>query len=152
MNTVESNPQTPAVRGYVVGLIDEFFSRVDRAESVADLLEEDAEFTTPQRHAQGKDAVAKLLLSLADVRREKGREARHFGGNVSIQRLDDGLYRVRSLVIVLALDRGEEDKGVLNMGDHDDLVKLYPDGTCRFVKRTMQPVFQFGLTPLGESR
>lgn len=54
-------------------------------------------------------------------------------------------YRVRSLVIVIALDKSEAPKGVLNMGDHDDIVAFDSQGRCRFVKRTMMPVMQLEL-------
>ncbi|MBI2771922.1 MAG: hypothetical protein HYX47_20045 [Burkholderiales bacterium] len=137
--------QDPAIRVRITELIDDFFSRVDRGESVADLLEEQAVFKTPQRYAEGRQGVTELLLSLAEMRREKKREARHFGGNVSIDSLGNNQYRVRSLAIVIALDKGDTPKGVLNMGDHDDVVSFDEQGRCRFVRRTMMPVMQLEL-------
>ncbi len=136
----------PEIRVRISELIDDFFGRVDRGESVADLLTEESVFKTPQRFAEGRQGVADLLLGLAEQRREKKREARHFGGNISIDRLGDNQYRVRSLVVVIALDKGGDvPKGVLNMGDHDDIVVFDDTGRCRFVKRTMAPVMQLEL-------
>ncbi len=133
---------SPEVRVRATELIDDFFGRVDRGESVADLLVEEAIFKTHQRFAEGRQNVADLLLSLAKLREETKREARHFGGNVTITRLSDNEYRVRSLVIVIALDRSGTEKGLLNMGDHDDIVVFDEAGACRFAKRTMSPVMQ----------
>jgi len=136
----------PEIRGRVTELIDEFFGCVDRGESVADLMEEQSVFKTPQRYAEGRQGIADLLVSLFHERRAKGREARHIGGNVGIVPLGDGRYRVRSLVIVIALDKGgAAPKGVLNMGDHDDVVSFDAEGRCRFVQRTMTPVLQLEL-------
>ncbi|MDB5873224.1 MAG: hypothetical protein JWQ07_2666 [Ramlibacter sp.] len=144
MDSNTSSPD-PAVRVRITELIDDFFGRVDRGESVADLLEEQAVFHTPQRHAEGRQGVADLLVSLFHMRHEKKREARHFGSNVNIESLGGGQYRVRSLAIVIALDKGDAPKGVLNMGDHDDIVAFDGSGSCRFVKRTMMPVLQLEL-------
>ncbi|MCJ0764923.1 hypothetical protein [Variovorax terrae] len=135
----------PVIRVSITELIDDFFGRVDRGESVADLLAEQAIFKTPQRYAEGRQGVANLLLELAQMRREKGREARHFGSNIKIDSLGDNQYRVRSLVVVIALDSGAARKGVLNMGDHDDIVAFDESGRCHFVKRTMTPVLQLEL-------
>lgn len=145
MTTLSSSPADPAIRVRITELIDDFFGRVDRGESVADLVTEASVFKTPQRYAEGRQAIADLLLSLAGMRREKGREARHFGSNISIDSLGEGSYRVRSLVIVIALDSGAAPKGVLNMGDHDDIVAFDGEGRCRFVRRTMSPVMQLEL-------
>ena len=141
----KSSPLPAEIRVRVTELIDEFFGRVDRGESVADLMEEQSVFKTPQRYAEGRQGIADLLVSLFHQRREKGREARHIGGNVGIVPLGDGRYRVRSLVIVIALDKGGPPKGVLNMGDHDDIVSFDAEGRCRFVQRTMNPVLQLEL-------
>ncbi|MES2958279.1 MAG: hypothetical protein V4792_08820 [Pseudomonadota bacterium] len=137
---------SPEVRLRATELIDDFFGRVDRGESVADLLVDDAVFKTHQRFAEGRQNVADLLLSLAKLRAETNREARHFGGNVTITRLSGNEYRVRSLVVVIALDRSGAPKGVMNMGDHDDIVVFDETGSCRFVKRTMSPVMQLELS------
>jgi len=145
MSSTTFPPLSSEMRVRVTELLDDFFGRVDRGESVADLLVEEAEFKTPQRYAQGRQGVADLLISLAYQRREKRREARHFGGNVTIDSMGDGNYRVRSLVVVIALDATAQPKGVLNMGDHDDIVTFGADGRCRFVKRTMAPVLQLEL-------
>ena len=145
MSSTTPSLLSPEMRVRVTELLDDFFGRVDRGESVADLLVEEAEFKTPQRYAQGRQGVADLLISLAQQRREKKREARHFGGNVTIDPMGDGNYRVRSLVVVIALDAAAQPKGVLNMGDHDDIVTFDADGRCRFVKRTMAPVLQLEL-------
>jgi SnoaL-like domain len=127
-------------------LVDEFYSRIDRRESTADLLTEDATFKTPNRDAEGRSGVAELLLNLADVRKEKGRESRHFGSNVSVSSLGDGRYRVRSLVIVFSRDSQPTAAGVLNIGDHDDIVVVDDAGKARFASRAMTPVLQLGLT------
>jgi SnoaL-like domain len=127
-------------------LVDEFYSRIDRRESTADLLTDDATFKTPNRDAEGRSGVAELLLNLADVRKEKGRESRHFGSNVSISSLGDGRYRVRSLVIVFSLDSQPTTAGVLNMGEHDDIVVIDDASKARFASRAMTPVLQLGLT------
>ncbi|WP_454674933.1 hypothetical protein [Achromobacter pestifer] len=138
------------LRARIAALIDEFFGRVDRGESVADLVEEGVIFKTPQRFAEGRDALSRLLLDLHEVRKEKGRVARHFGGNITVDPEGPNVYRVRSLVVVLALDNGTA--GVLNMGDHDDLVHVSADGTCRFLKRSMVPVMELSLGAQGGSR
>jgi hypothetical protein len=148
--TVSANDNTLSLdvtaRVRIGELIDEFFGRVDRGESVADLLEEQASFKAPNRHAEGRGPVAELLLSLAVDRQQRGRRARHFGGNLNIQSIEAGRYRVRCLVVVLSLDSQPGPAGVLNMGDHDDVVVCGADGRYRFASRTMQPVMQLGLT------
>lgn len=144
-------PDPLTVRLRITALLDDFFGRVDRAESVADLLEEQAQFVTPRRNAQGREAFAALLLSLAQMRREQGRVARHFSTNVTVQDLGTGQFRVRSLAIVVSLDSGSgAKKGSMNLGDHDDIVAFDAGGVCRFVKRTMKPVSEFALNPLGD--
>ncbi|HEX3779581.1 MAG TPA: hypothetical protein VHX38_07915 [Pseudonocardiaceae bacterium] len=129
------------LRARVSQLLEEFFSRVDRAEPVADLLTEDSEF----REAKGRTEVTELLLSLAKKRADTGRTSRHFSSNIAIDELADGRYRVRSLVVVLSLDTQPEARGELLAGDHDDIVEFDADGVCRFVKRTMVPAFRLGL-------
>jgi len=91
------------------------------------------------------------LLSLVQARQEQGGMARHFGANVNIEELGSGRYRVRSLMIFMSLDSPPGSKGFMNVGDHDDIVAFDTDGTCRFIKRTMQPVSQFVLSPLVNS-
>jgi hypothetical protein len=79
--------------------VDDF--RVDRAESVADLLTEDAEF----RGTEGREAITELLLSLAQERNDTGRTSRHLSSNVTIDELGGVAGdRVRSLAIVLSLN------------------------------------------------
>jgi hypothetical protein len=148
MSSSPAVPNSLMVRVCITELLDEFYGRIDRGESVAPLLDEQAQFVTPHRSAQGREAFAALMLSLAQSRRENGRVARHFSTNVSIEDLGAGQFRVRSLTLVTALDSGPEAKGSLNLGDHDDIVALDADGVCRFVKRTMTPVSQFMLKPL----
>jgi hypothetical protein len=141
------DPQT--VRSRVVELLDAFHSRIDRGVSIADLLEDQAKFTTPVRNAEGREGFAALMLSLFEKRRQNGRTARHIGANVNIEDLGSGQFRVRSLILVLAVDSGPGAQGFLNVGDHVDIVKMNSDGACRFVERTMTPVLQFALTPGG---
>ena len=129
------------VRAHAAELIDEFFSRVDRAEPVRDLLTEDAEF----RGVQGREAVTELLLSLAAKREATGRTTRHVASNLSVEALADGQYRVRSQVLVISQNTQPERDGELTAGDHDDIVQLGPDGVFRFRKRTMTPAFTLKL-------
>jgi len=143
-----SDPLTVRLR--VTELLDEFYGRGDRGESIADLLVEEAEFVTPFRNARGREAVATLLSSLAQSRREAGGVSRHFGANVNIEDLGAGQFRVRSLMIFLSRESGSGSKGSMNVGDHDDIVAFDAGGTCRFVKRTMTPTSQFLLSPLGD--
>lgn len=150
MNQNLAAPDALTARLRITELVDNFFGRVDRGESVADLLEEQAQFVTPRRTAQGREAFAALLLSLAQERKDKGRVARHFSVNVNVQDLGSGQFRVRSLAIVISLDSGPGAKGSMNLGDHDDIVAFDSSGTCRFVKRTMTPASQFLLSPLGD--
>src|SRR5882757_1917606 len=141
------DPATVHVR--ITELLDEFYSRDDHGESVAELLQEEAQFVTPLRKAQGRDAVAALLQSLAQSRQEKGGVGRHFGANVNVEDLGSGRFRVRSLMIFLSLDSGPGAKGFMNVGDHDDIVAFDSRGACRFVKRTMTSAARFALSPLG---
>jgi len=150
MNQNLAAPDALTARLRITELVDNFFGRVDRGESVADLLEEEAQFVTPRRTTQGREAFAALLLSLAQERRDKGRVARHFSVNVNVQDLGSGQFRVRSLAIVISLDSGPGAKGSMNLGDHDDIVTFDSSGTCRFVKRTVTPASQFLLSPLGD--
>ncbi len=138
-------PDELTARVLISDLVDEFYNRIDRRESTADLVTEDATFKTSNRDAAGRSAVAELMLSLADLRKERGRESRHFGANVSVTSLGEGRYRVRSLVIVVSLDSQPVAGGVLNMGDHDDVVVI-EGGTARFASRAMTPALQLGLT------
>jgi hypothetical protein len=135
------------VRSRVLELLDAFHSRIDRGVSIADLLEDHAKFTTPVRNAEGREGFAALMLSLFEKRRQNGRTARHIGANVNIEDLGSGQFRVRSLILVLAVDSAPGAQGFLNVGDHIDIVKMNSDGACRFVERTMTPVLQFALTP-----
>jgi hypothetical protein len=147
MNPDSQTLDPVTVRVRVLELIDEFHGRIDRGVSIADLLEEHAKFTTPVRNADGREAFAALMLSLFEMRRQKGRTARHIGANVNIEDLGSGQFRVRSLTVVLAADAGPGAQGFLNAGDHVDIVKMDSRGVCRFVERTMTPVLQFALTP-----
>ena len=133
-------PDMLTVRVRVSQLLDEFFTRLDRAESVADLLTADAEF----RDAKGRDAVAELFLSLARMREDLGRTSRHLSSNVTIEELGGGRYRVRSLVVVLSLDTQPEPRGDLLAADHEDIVVIDADGACRFAKRIGKPVLKLG--------
>ncbi|MDT7564634.1 MAG: hypothetical protein QOG76_3258 [Pseudonocardiales bacterium] len=133
-------PDMLTVRVRVSQLLDEFFTRLDRAESVADLLTADAEF----RDAKGRDAVAELFLSLARKREDLGRTSRHLSSNVTIEELGGGRYRVRSLVVVLSLDTQPEPRGDLLAADHEDIVVIDADGACRFAKRIGKPVLKLG--------
>jgi hypothetical protein len=139
------DPQT--ARSRILELLDEFHGRIDRGASIADLLEDQAKFTTPVRNAEGREAFAALMLSLFEKRRQNGRTARHIGTNVNVEDLGSGQFRVRSLILVLAADSGPGAQGFLNVGDHVDIVKMDAGGACRFVERTMTPVLQFSLTP-----
>ena len=144
------DPVTPdplIVRSRILELLDEFHGRIDRGVSIADLLVEQARFTTPVRNAEGREAFAALMLSLFEKRRHNGRTARHIGTNVNIEDLGSRRFRVRSLILVLAADSGPDAQGFLNTGDHVDIVEMDSHGTCRFVERTMTPVLQFTLTP-----
>ena len=150
---MSSHPAVPdqlVVRLRVTEILEEFYARCDRGDSVADLLDENAQFVTPHRNAQGRDAFAALLLSLAKNRREQGGAGRHFGTNINIEDLGSGQFRVRSLMLFIAMDGGPGTKGFMNLGDHDDIVAFDARGNCRFVKRAMTPVAQFALSPLGD--
>lgn len=147
MSPESVTPDPLMVRARVLELLDEFHGRIDRGVSIADLLVEQAKFTTPVRKAEGREAFAALMLSLFEKRRQNGRTARHIGTNVNIEDLGSGQFRVRSLIMVLAADSGPGAQGFLNAGDHVDLVEMDSRGTCRFVERTMTPVLQFALTP-----
>jgi hypothetical protein len=151
MSELQAVPDPLMMRVRITKLLDEFYGRIDRAESIADLLDEQARFETPRRNAQGRDAFATLMLSLAQSRRETGRVARHFSTNVNIENLGTGQFRVRSMTIVISLDSGPAAKGSMNLGDHDDIVALDAGGTCRFVVRKMTPVSEFELSPLVKS-
>ena len=140
MSHIETARDTVTVRVRVTQLLDEFFTRLDRAESVADLLTADAEF----RDAKGRDAAAELFLSLARKREEIGRTSRHLSSNVTIEVLGGGRYRVRSLVVVVSLDSQPEPQGDLLAADHDDIVVFEDDGACRFAKRVGSPVMKLG--------
>ena len=140
-------PDPSIVRSRILALLDEFHGRIDRGESIAELLVEQARFKTHVRNAEGREAFAALMLSLFEMRRQKGRMARHIGTNVNVEDLGAGRYRVRSLILVLAADSGAGAQGFLNTGDHVDIVEMDSQGTCRFVERTMTPVLQFALTP-----
>ncbi|MDX6353796.1 MAG: hypothetical protein QOF98_699 [Streptomyces sp.] len=144
MSSTATDLDATTIRVRVTQLQDEFFGRVDRAESAADLLTEDAEF----RGAHGREAVAELLLSLAKKRADTGRTSRHFSSNVTIEDLGEGRYRVRSLVVVLSLNTQPESAGELVAGDHDDIVVFDADGVCRFAKQGMAPALKLGLTAL----
>jgi len=61
-----------AARVRITQLLDEFSSRVDRGESVADLMEEQSRFVAPVWAAEGRTEIAAKLLSLAESRNEKG--------------------------------------------------------------------------------
>jgi hypothetical protein len=135
------------VRNGILELLDEFHGRIDRGVSIADLLEDQAKFTTPVRKAEGREGFAALMLSLFEKRWQNGRTARHIGANVNIEDLGSGQFRVRSLILVFAVDSGPEARGFLNVGDHVDIVKVDSGGAFRFVERTMTPVLQFALTP-----
>src|SRR5882757_3523710 len=100
MSSPSTVPDPQIVRARVTELLDEFYGRIDRGESVADLLDEQAQFVTPRRSAQGREAFATLMLSLAQSRRENGRVARHFSVNANIEKLADGQFKVRSTTIV----------------------------------------------------
>ena len=147
MSPVSVTPDPLVVRSRILELLDEFHGRIDRGVSIADLLVEQAKFKTPVRNAEGREAFAALMLSLFEMRRQKGRTARHVGTNVNIEDLGSGRFRVRSLIMVLAADSGPEAQGFLNAGDHVDIVEIDLHGNCRFVERTMTPVLQFTLTP-----
>ena len=147
MSAESVTPDPLMVRARVLELLDEFHGRIDRGVSIADLLVEQAKFTTPVRKAEGREAFAALMLSLFEKRRQNGRTARHIGTNVNIENLGSGQFRVRSLIMVLAADSGPGAQGFLNAGDHVDIVEMDSRGTCRFVERTMTPVLQFALTP-----
>jgi hypothetical protein len=147
MNPDSHTLDPSTVRSRVLELLDEFHGRIDRGISIGDLLDEQAKFTTPVRNAEGRDAFAALMLSLFEMRRQKGRTARHIGTNVTIEDLGSGQFRVRSLIVVLAADSGPGAQGFLNVGDHVDIVKMDVTGACRFVERTMTPALQFALTP-----
>jgi SnoaL-like protein len=126
----------------ITQLLDEFFARLDRAESVAELLTADAQF----RDTRGRAEVAELLLSLAKKRADTGRVSRHITSNVSIQSQGERLYRVRSQAFVLSLNTRPGRSGELAAIDHDDLVELGPDGVFRFARRSMTDAFRYGLT------
>ena len=130
------------VRARVTELFDEFFGRVDRAESVADLLTEDSRF----RGVQGRAEVTELLLGLAKKRAGNGRTSRHFSSNVRIDRLDDTRYRVRALVVILSLDTRPDAVGELVTDDHDDIVEIDADGVCRFAEQNTTRAFQLGVS------
>jgi SnoaL-like domain len=135
---------TLSVHVEITRLLDEFFSHVDRAEPVAELLTDDVEF----RGATGRDAVTELLLSLAEKRRQTGRTSRHFTSNVTIDELGDGKYRVRSLALIISQITQPEETGELTAAEHDDVVALDEDGRFRYVKLTMAPVLKLGLNAL----
>lgn len=135
-----------AARVRITQLLDQFSSRVDRGVSVADLLEEQSRFVAPVWTAEGRDEIAAKLLSLAKSRNEKGLEARHISATVTAEDLGSGRFRVRSVMLVLMLERETGANGVMNVGNHDDIVAIDADGVCRFVERTMKPALKFSLT------
>jgi len=140
MSQIDTAPDTVTVRVRVTQLLDEFFSRLDRAESVADLLTANAEF----RHGKGRDAVVELFLGLARKREEIGRTSRHSTSNITIEELGGGRYRVHSLVVVVSSDTQPEPQGDLLVADHEDIVEFDAEGACRFVKRVGKPVMKLG--------
>jgi hypothetical protein len=144
MSDTKTGLDTLTVRGRVTELLDTFFTRLDRAEAVNDLLTDDAEF----RDAKGREAVAALFLALATKREDAGRTSRHFSSNVTIEDLGGGRYRVRSLVVVLSRDTRPEAQGDVLAADHEDIVVFDADGSCRFGKRIGTPVLKLGLTAL----
>lgn len=144
----ESSTLDPVTaRTRIVALIDEFYGRIDRGLSIADLLEEEAKFITPARQADGREAFAALMLSLYEKRRQNGRTARHISCSVNVESLGSGKFRVRSQTMVFALDSGPDAQGSLNIGDHDDIVRVDTHGVCRFVERAMTPALAFSLAP-----
>jgi len=48
-------------------------------------------------------------------------------------------------MLVLMMERETGANGVMNVGDHDDIVAIDADGVCRFVERTMKPALRFAL-------
>jgi len=146
MGTTPVIPDQLAARVRITQLLDEFSNRVDRGVSVADLLEEQSRFVTPAWNAEGRDKIAEKLLSLAQSRNENGREARHISATVNAEDLGAGRFRVRSVMLVMMLDRETGANGVMNVGDHDDIVAIDSAGICRFVERTMKPALKFTLS------
>jgi hypothetical protein len=134
-------------RARITQLLDEFSGRVDRGESVADLMEENSRFVTHMWQAEGRDKVTEKLLSLADDRKEKGREARHVTATVTIENLGSGKFRVRSLMIVMMLDTKVCTGSTMNIGAHNDIVSISDGGICRFVERTVAPAMKFSMSP-----
>jgi len=67
VNQINTALDATTVRVRVTHLLDEFLSRVDRAEPVADLLTDDAEFLG----AQGRDEVVSRLLTMAQQRQDR---------------------------------------------------------------------------------
>ena len=146
MSTTLAIPDQLTARVRITQLLDEFSSRVDRGVSVADLLEEDSCFVAPVWTAQGREGIAEKLLSLAQLRKERGHEVRHISATVNAEDLGAGRFRVRSVMLVMMLDRAAGASGTMNVGDHDDIVAFGTDGTCRFVERTMKPALKFALS------
>jgi hypothetical protein len=146
MSTMPAISDQLAGRVRITQLLDEFSSRVDRGVSVADLMEEQSRFVTPVWNAQGRENIAEKLLSLAQSRKEKGLEARHISTAVNAEDLGSGRFRVRSVMIVMMVERETGANGVMNVVDHDDVVAIGADGICCFLERTMKPALKFALS------
>ena len=132
----------------ITDLLDKFSNRVDRGESIAELLVQDARFSTPQWQATGRDEIVAKLHALAEKRATGNREIRHVTTSVEIDETAPSEYRVRSTLLLLAIDVATGENGVLMVGNHDDIVHMDAEGNCRFSARTMRRAFGFSQAPM----
>jgi hypothetical protein len=137
-----ANPQAE-----LTALIAEFTSRVDRGESVAELLQADAVIRTPRGETQGRDTIAALFASVFESRRQSGHVARHTSLNVHVREVTTGRFEVHSLLLAFSLAAPNKADGSLLIGDQIDIVARDADGEYRFAARTLRPALEFTLVP-----
>jgi hypothetical protein len=131
----------------LTALIAEFTARVDRGESVADLLQADAVIRTPRGETQGRDSIAALFDSVFESRRQSGHVARHTSLNVQVREVATGRFEVHSLLLAFSLAAPNKAEGSLLIGDQIDIVAREADGEYRFAARTLTPALEFTLVP-----
>jgi hypothetical protein len=144
----QTSPSESAARqADLTALLAEFTARVDRGESVADLLQADAVIRTPRGETRGRDTIAALFASVFETRRQSGHAARHTSLNVHVRAVTAGRFEVRSLLLAFSLAAPDKGEGSLLIGDQIDIVALEADGEYRFAARTLTPALEFSLVP-----
>jgi hypothetical protein len=131
----------------LTALIAEFTARVDRGESVADLLHPDAVIRTPRGETRGRDTIAALFASVFESRRQSGHVARHTSLNVYVREVTTGRFEVHSLLLAFSIAAANKTDGSLLIGDQIDIVAREANGAYRFVARTLTPALEFSLVP-----